>query len=111
MDLSAYIDFGDKKTIRSKNGDSVEIPDGCSPMFPAGGILFYKIKALSKDGKHKGGQIDWGSWYVLLTKMEIKGLFAGVDISTITNHYFLRAVPFIENLPEDGLYKVVASEA
>jgi hypothetical protein len=110
MDLSVYIDFGDKKTIRSKNGDSVEIPDGCSPMFPAGDSLFYKVKALSKDEKHRGGQIDWGSWYAMLTKMEIKGLFVGVDIPT-TNPHFLRAVPFIENLPEDGLYKVVASEA
>jgi hypothetical protein len=46
----------------------------------------------------------------MLTKTEIKRLVAGVDIPT-ANPYFLRAVPFIENLPEDGLYKVVASEA
>jgi hypothetical protein len=107
--MDVYIDFGDNKTIRSKDGDSIEIPDGCSPMFPGAHEIYSKVIGFAKDGKHKGGQLDWGSWYAMLTKEEILRLFDGVDLTNLINHY-AHTLPFIEKLPDNGVYKVVTSE-
>jgi hypothetical protein len=109
MYMDVYIDFGDKKEIRSKDGDVIEISDGCSPMFPEAHEIYQKIIAFAQDGKHEGGQIDWGSWYANLTKKEMLGLYNGVDLRNIIPHY-AHALPFIKKLPDDGVYKVVTSE-
>jgi hypothetical protein len=107
--MDVYIDFGDKKTIRSKDGDMIEISDGCSPMFPEAHEIYQKVIGFARDGKHKGGQIDWGSWFALLTKSEILGMYKGVNTSNL-NDYHSKALPFIAQLPDEGVYKVVTVE-
>jgi hypothetical protein len=107
--MDVYIDFDDKKTIQSKDGDIIEIPDGCSPMFPEAHEIYQKVIGFAQDGRHKGGQIDWGSWFVLLTKPEILGMYKGVDVSNL-NNYYSKALPFIAKLPDEGIYKVVTNE-
>jgi hypothetical protein len=107
--MDVYIDFGDKRAIRSKDGDMIEIPDGCSPMFPSGREIYDKVIRFAKDGKHEGGQIDWGSWYAMLTKYEILGMYKGVNLTNLID-YYAKALPFIKRLPDEGVYKVVTAE-
>lgn len=109
MYMDVYIDFGDKTRIRSKDGELIEIPDGCSPMFPEAHEIYQKVVGFAQDGKHEGGQIDWGSWYANLTKKEILGLYDDVALGDVIPHY-AKALPFIKRLPDDGVYKVVTSE-
>jgi hypothetical protein len=107
--MDVYIDFGDKTTIQSKDGDLIDIPDGCSPMFPGAHDIYSKVIGFAEDGKHEGGQIDWGSWYAMLTKKEVLGLFEDIDLTNLINRY-AQTLPFIKKLPDNGVYKVVTSE-
>ena len=109
MYMDVYIDFGDQKSVRTKDGDMMEIPDGCSPMFPEPHEIYQKVIAFAQDSRHGGGQIDWGSWYANLTKKEILGLYDDVSLKNIIPHY-ARALPFVKKLPDEGIYKVVTSE-
>jgi hypothetical protein len=112
MDLRVYLDFGGKKEIASKNGETISLGQEIYPL-PGGHDLFYKVQELALDGKHKGSQADWGEWYTMLNKQEMLALFEGVDIALqLENRYFSRGWKLLNDLPDDKQqYKVVASES
>jgi hypothetical protein len=112
MDLMVYLDFGGKKDIVSKNGETISLVQEIYPL-PGGHDLFYKVQRLALDGKHKGSQANWGEWYAMLNKQEILTLFKGVDVALqLENRYFSHGWNLVNNLPDDKQqYKVVASES